>query len=313
MISKVKILRKSPKLFGVFGQDFPKRRVSSGFTLIELLVVVAIIGILAAVLLPALGRARDLAVRARCMNNLHQLMLANILYAGDWDQYLPGVRGTNMWDSLVAINAPAGWSPTNVDPYGDHRGLLATGGYNLNPDFWKCPSAQARYPKVGGGGAEGLRDRQYDYTCSVPTWRKPYDSTIDANGLVDDTRFSWYGDAGAPLALSSDPFNCHRKITTFPGPSQTVVYAEENTGMVPSGCDGSGDRIDDPSLSATNVVEPRHLNDSTAGCLDGHVILIKSSTSNCTGGICKYAQNCPKRIHLMPQYCPFPGWTAGGY
>jgi len=59
------------------------------FTLIELLVVIAIIAVLAALLLPALERARDSAQRALCSNNLHEQYLASILYAGDFNEGLP--------------------------------------------------------------------------------------------------------------------------------------------------------------------------------------------------------------------------------
>jgi prepilin-type N-terminal cleavage/methylation domain-containing protein len=66
----------------------------SAFTLIELLVVIAIIAILAAMLFPALGRAKERSKRAACLNNLHQFIIATHLYAGDNDQKLP-VGGTD--------------------------------------------------------------------------------------------------------------------------------------------------------------------------------------------------------------------------
>ena len=60
-----------------------------GFTLIELLVVVAVIAILAAILLPALGRAREMARRSVCLSNLRQIGTAMHMYAAEWDDMLP--------------------------------------------------------------------------------------------------------------------------------------------------------------------------------------------------------------------------------
>jgi prepilin-type N-terminal cleavage/methylation domain-containing protein len=63
--------------------------LSSRFTLIELLVVIAIIAILAAILLPALSRAREMGRRAYCMNNLKQQGIAFTIYAEDYNGILP--------------------------------------------------------------------------------------------------------------------------------------------------------------------------------------------------------------------------------
>ena len=96
--------------------------------MIELLVVIAIIAILAAMLLPALEKARERARRVACASNLRQINVGMVVYAGDYDDYVVPLKGTG------GVEVP------NAMDVVQSNGVAAIGLNFIRPSVWCCPS-----------------------------------------------------------------------------------------------------------------------------------------------------------------------------
>jgi len=238
----------------------PGRRAVWGFTLIELLVVIAIIAILAAMLLPALSKAKQKAGWASCMNNLKQITLGTRMYLHDNNDVFPACASRNTFGWHVEdwiwwrLSMPA--YPVSRSPI-----IIPLGSGMATSNTFICALDKDNSERIARYGAIGSDPGPYIYSYSMTSYDLNNNQCV---GMLSINDGSWR------------PF----KASNIRNPALKIMIAEEQTVVKGPDCsDPNGEVINDgrwvasryDGSASSDRITSRHSKKGNVGFADGHV------------------------------------------